>query len=280
MSMLRYGFVLRVAARQQWVYQAEVIARAVQMVLFMGVFMALWSTAFGVSGKAELAGYSLAGMVWYLAMTETVILSTSRIFMEISEAVKAGDLAYTLARPLNYPFFQVANSLGNSVPRFLLNLLTAAVVVSLGMGRLPITSAGSVQALGSADGAGNLPGLIAFLGMAALALLLDALIAVLIGLAAFWLEEIAPLFWIYQKLLFTIGGMFLPLEMFPRWLQAAVRWLPFQFITYAPARAFVAFDPDFVLRAMLGQVAYIVLLSALVTLIWQRAQRRLVVHGG
>jgi hypothetical protein len=39
--------------------------------------MALWSTAFGVSGKAELAGYSLAGIVWYLAMTETVILSTS-----------------------------------------------------------------------------------------------------------------------------------------------------------------------------------------------------------
>ena len=29
--MLRYGFVLRVAARQQWVYQAEVIARAIQM---------------------------------------------------------------------------------------------------------------------------------------------------------------------------------------------------------------------------------------------------------
>jgi ABC-2 type transport system permease protein len=272
MSVLRYGFVLRVAARQQWVYQAEVIARAVQMALFMGVFMALWSTAFGVSGKAELAGYSLAGIVWYLAMTETVILSTSRIFMEISEAVKAGDLAYTLARPLSYPFFQVANSLGNSFPRFLLNLLTAAVVVSLGMGRMPI--------LGGADGAGNLPGLIAFLGMAALALLLDGLIAVLIGLAAFWIEEIAPLFWIYQKLLFTIGGMFLPLEMFPGWLRSAVRWLPFQFITYAPARAFVAFDPGFVLRAVLGQVGYIVLLLALVTLIWRRAQRRLVVHGG
>ena len=277
MSVLRYGFVLRVAARQQRVYQAEVIARAIQMALFMGVFMALWSTAFGASGKAELAGYSLAGIVWYLAMTETVILSTSRIFMEISEAVKAGDLAYTLARPLSYPFFQVANSLGNSVPRFLLNLLTAAVVVSLGMGRLPLTSAGSVQALG---GAGSLPGLIAFLGMAALALLLDALIAVLIGLAAFWLEETDPLFWIYQKLLFTIGGMFLPLEMFPGWLRSAVGWLPFQFITYAPARAFVAFDPDFVLWAVFGQVAYIVLLSALVVLVWQRAQRRLVVHGG
>jgi ABC-2 type transport system permease protein len=263
-GMARYGFVLWTSARQQWVYQAELAARAIQMILFMGVFMALWSTAFAVSGQAQLKGYTLAQMVWYLAMTETVALSTSRIFQEISEAVKAGDLAYTLARPLSYPFFQVANSLGNSVPRFLLNLLTAAVVVGLGI----------------RQGAGNLPGLVAFLGMAALALLLDGLIAVLIGLLAFWLEEVTPIFWIYQKLLFTIGGLFLPLEMFPAWLQRVTRWLPFQFITYAPARAFVGFEPGLVLRAAAGQMAYIVILAALVALIWQRAQRRLVVHGG
>ena len=270
--MVRYGFVLKTAAREQWIYQAEVVARAVQIALFMVIFMALWSTAFAVTGKAELAGYSLAGIVWYVAMTETIILSSSRIFAEISEAVKAGDLVYTLARPLSYPFFQVANSLGNTLPRFLLNWLTAAVVVSLGMAHLPV--------VGGVQGAGSLPGLVAFVGMAALALLLDALITVLIGLAAFWIEETAPLYWIYQKLLFTVGGMFLPLEMFPAWLQPAVRWLPFQLITYAPARAFVAFDLDFVVQTALGQAATIALLSALVWLVWRRAQRRLVVHGG
>lgn len=262
--MIRYGFVLRTAARQQLAYRAELAMRAIQMVLFMGVFMALWTAAFGVSGQAELSGYTLAEMVWYLAMTETITLSSSRVFVEISEAVKAGDLAYTLARPLSYPFFQVANSLGNSGPRLALNLLTAVAVVGLGMGRI----------------AGSLPGLAAFLGMAALALLLDSLIAVLIGLMAFWIEEVTPIFWIYQKLLFTVGGLFLPLEMFPDWLRRVAACLPFQFITYAPARAFVAFEPEFVLRAVAGQVAYVAALTALVMLVWGRARRRLVVHGG
>ncbi len=270
--MTRYGFVLWTAARQQWVYRAEMAMRAVQMVLFMGVFMALWTTAFAVSGRAELAGYHLAEIVWYLAMTETITLSTSRVFVEISEAVKAGDLAYTLARPLSYPWYQVANSLGNSAPRFLLNLAVAAGVVGLGMGQVPVLS--------QAEGAGSLPGLIAFLGTAALALLIDSLIAVIIGLLAFWIEEVMPAFWIYQKLLFTVGGLFLPLEMFPDWLRRISGWLPFQFITYVPARAFVAFEPAFVLRAAGGQVAYVVALGALVTLVWQRARRRLVVHGG
>ena len=263
-TVARYGFVLRTSARQQWIYRSELIARAFQMVVFMGVFMALWTTAFQVSGQAELQGFTLVQMVWYLAMTETIALSSSRIFVEISEAVKAGDLAYTLARPLNYPFFQVANSLGNSAPRVLLNMLTAAAVVGLGMQRF----------------AGSVPGLVAFLIMAALALLLDALIAVLIGLLAFWIEEVNPVYWIYQKLLFTLGGLFLPLEMFPQWLQRAARWLPFQFITYAPARAFVGFELAHVLPAIAGQAIYIAVLTAIVAWVWRRARQRLVLHGG
>jgi ABC-2 type transport system permease protein len=274
--MRRYAFILRTAARQQWVYRAELGMRAIQMVLFMGVFMALWTTAFGVSGRAELEGFSLVDMVWYLAMTETITLSSSRIFVDISEEVKAGNLAYTLARPISYPFYQVANSLGGSAPRFVLNFVVGALVVGLGMGLVgPSLGLG-----GESLSAGSLPGLLAFLGMAALALLLDAFIVVLIGLAAFWIEEVAPAFWIYQKLMFTIGGLFLPLEMFPEWLARAARWMPFQFITYAPARAFVDFEPEFVMRAVAGQIIYAVILAALVALVWGRARRRLVVHGG
>lgn len=260
----RYGFVARIAARQQWVYRGELWMRSIAMVLFMGVFMALWSTAFRVSGGGELAGYSLVEIVWYLAMTETITLSTSRAFVDISDAVKSGDLAYTLTRPVSYPFFQVAQSLGNSLPRLGLNLLTASAVVALGVGL----------------GAGSLPGIAAFVVTAALALLLDALIAVLIGLSAFWIEEVMPIFWIYQKLLFTIGGLFLPLEMLPPWLRRISLWLPFRYVANVPARLFVAFEWREALGAAAGQVAYIVVMTVIVLLVWRAAQRRMVVHGG
>jgi ABC-2 type transport system permease protein len=263
-ALPRYLFVSRIAVRQQWAYRSELFLRSISMVLFMGVFMALWSTAFAAGGDGEVAGYSLAEIVWYLAMTETVALSTSRIFMDISEAVKSGDLAYTLTRPISYPFFQVANSLGNSAPRFALNLVTASMVVALGVG----------------FGAGSLPGLLAFFVTAGLALVLDALIAVLIGLAAFWMEEVMPVYWIYQKLLFTVGGLFLPLEMFPAWLRKIAEWLPFRYVTNVPARTFVAFEWRDVLFAAGGQVAYIAVMGGLVVLVWRAAQRRMVVHGG
>ena len=260
----RYGCVARIAARQQWIYRGELWMRSIAMVLFMGVFMALWSTAFRVSGEGELVGYSLVEVVWYLAMTETITLSTSRAFVDISDAVKSGDLAYTLTRPMSYPFFQIAHSLGNSLPRLGLNLLTASTVVALGVG----------------VGVGSLPGIVAFFVTGTLALLLDALIAVLIGLSAFWIEEVMPIFWIYQKLLFTVGGLFLPLEMLPQWLRRIAVWLPFRYVANVPARVFVAFEWHEVLSAVAGQIAYIVVTTVIVLLVWRLAQRRMVVHGG
>jgi ABC-2 type transport system permease protein len=262
--MLRYPFIARTSARQQLTYRTELWMRALSTAMFMGVFVALWTTAFAVSGRGELAGYTLPQVVWYLAMTETITLSGSRVFMDIGQDAKEGNLAYTLARPLSYPLFQTASSLGNSAPRFVLNLATAAIVVLAGVGQL----------------AGSMAGLAAFLLLAALALVLDALIAVLIGLTAFWIEEVSPVYWIYNKLLFTVGGLFLPLEMFPGWLRNIADWLPFRFIAYAPARAFISGDPGFVLQALAGQVAYIALFGGAIALLWRAAQRRLVVHGG
>ena len=164
------------------------VTRAISTVLFLGVFVALWTAAYGFSQQEVMVGYTLPQILWYLAMTETVALSTSRIFLDISEAVKAGDLAYTLIRPMSYPLNQVAHSLGDSAPRFVLNLLTASVVIALGAGEF----------------SGSWTGFAAFLLMACLALILDALIAVLIGLTAFWLEEVMPVFLIYQKLQFSL----------------------------------------------------------------------------
>ncbi len=262
-SLRRWLFVSRISARQQLTYRSEFLLRAVSMVLFMGIFIALWRTVYSLEGGA-MSGYTLRDIVWYLAMTETVALSTSRIFVEMGETVRSGAVAYTLTRPIPYPLLQVLGSLGDSAPRFLLNLLTAALVATVGVGL----------------GAGSWAGLGAFFLLAWLALLLDALIAVLIGLLAFWMEETTPIFWIYQKLLFTVGGLFLPLEFFPGWLQNVARWLPFQFIAYAPARAFVAFTPVEVAGALQGQALYIGGLALLVAAVWRVAQRRLVIQGG
>jgi ABC-2 type transport system permease protein len=262
--MVKYFSVLWIDIRQQLAYRGEFLVRGVMIAMFMSIFVALWSTVYAIGGGSEIAGFRLSQVIWYLAMTETVILSGSRIYLEISDAVKSGDLAYTLIRPYSYLGFQIAHSLGSTFPRMLLNFTIASLVIVPFVRRIET----------------SLPGIAGFLLLALLSAVLDAMIAVLIGLGAFFIEEVQPLHWIYSKLLMSVGGMFLPLDMFPAWLRRISDLLPFRFIIYAPARTFVAFEIDFFIRALVGQAMYIVVIAAILTLVWRWGQRRVVTHGG
>ena len=44
-----------------------------------------------------------------------------------------------------------------------------------------------------------------------------------IGLSAFWIVDTSPVYWIWQKLAFVLGGLLLPLELYPDWLRALAR---------------------------------------------------------
>ncbi len=263
-AALKYLSVLWIDARQQVAYRGEFLLRGIMIAIFMFVFVSLWGTVYAVGGQGEIAGFRLAQVIWYLAMTETIILSGSRVFDEISVAVKSGDVAYALLRPYSYVGYQVAHSLGTSLPRIGLNFCVAALVV------LPF--AGRVET--------SLPGVLGFLLLGGLGLLLDAMIAVLIGLGAFFVEEVQPLHWIYSKLLMSVGGMFMPLDMFPDWLRRISNWLPFRLIIYAPARTFVSFDGRFLLRALGGQIAYLAAMAVVLAVVWHYGKRRIVAHGG
>ena len=264
LKLLKYFSVLWIDARQQVAYRGEFLMRGLMIAMFLLVFVALWSTVYAIGGQGEIAGFRLSQVIWYLAMTETVILSGSRVFIEISDAVKSGDLAYTLVRPYSYLGFQIAHSLGSTFPRLVLNFVVATLVI------LPFVRCVET----------SLPGLAGFLVLALLGAVLDAMVAVLIGLGAFFIEEVRPLHWIYSKLLMSVGGMFLPLDMFPAWLRRISDALPFRFIIYAPARTFVAFDARFFLRALAGQVTYIAVSAAVLGLVWQWGRKKVVVHGG
>lgn len=263
-ALIKYLAVIRIDARQQLAYRGEFLMRGIMIAMFMFIFVWLWRAVYALGGLDVMAGLRLSQMIWYLAMTETVILSGSRVFQELSEAVKSGDLAYTLVRPYHYLGFQIAHSLGVSLPRMALNFVIAVLVI------LPFVRRVETSVLGVAG----------FVVLALFSILLDAMIGLLIGLSAFFVEEVDPIYWIYSKLLMSVGGMFVPLDIFPIWLRRISAWLPFQMIIYAPARTFVAFDAQLFARSLAGLALYILLVGIILALVWRWGKQRVVIHGG
>jgi ABC-2 type transport system permease protein len=102
----------------------------------------------------------------------------------------------------------------------------------------------------------------------------------MIGLAAFVAEEVAPFEWIYQKFAFIFGGLLIPLDFYPQWLQNIAFALPFPAMTYGPSRLFVTPEASLFVSVLTQQTLWILVLGLLLTFAYRRGLAYLTVNGG
>jgi ABC-2 type transport system permease protein len=201
-------------------------------------------------------------LVWYLAATEWIVLSAPPIHLEIQEAIRRGDIACQLGRPVRYLAASLAEGLGILAVRSPLLGATAFVCAFAFTGQAPPVSVWVWV----------VPfGLIGAALMTAMHLL--------IGLLAFWLEEVTPVYWVWQKLMFVLGGLMLPIDLYPDFMQRASALTPFPSMLAGPASFLL--PGSIGAGALAGQLALWCAVSG-VTLWWlfRRATATLTINGG
>ena len=261
--MKKYFSIFTTQLLNSLAYPAEMFWRSLAIVVFMWIFASLWKVTYAVTDVESSIGLSLNGMLWYFMLGEVIELSKPRLTNIISEAVKDGSIAYLLNKPFNFLLYHYSAGMGESIVRALMHTIFGTAVVWLI--------------------AGPPPPLIGWL-MAIPALLLAWSVHfcfnAMIGLLAFITEEVTPFEWIYQKFVQVMGGLFIPLDLFPLWLRTIASALPFAAIIYGPARLFVDPDPNRFFALMATQTAWLLALSLLLGFIYQRSMQRLAINGG
>lgn len=129
----------------------------------------------------------------------------------MEQDLRSGKLAYLLPRPISYLGAVFAEGLG-----ILCTNLVLWGIVTFGFTYLRIGAAPF-----------NLGAFFVTLLMGLLAGCVGLIFHMLVGLSAFWLHRIAPFYLIWEKLLFTLGGLMLPLAIYPLWLQNLAYLTPF-----------------------------------------------------
>jgi ABC-2 type transport system permease protein len=186
------------------------------------------------------------------------------LFVVIERDVRSGDVAAMLTRPVSYVVIKIVETLGELIPSLCVLGLAgggAAFVLSGGLPHEPL-------------------GLLAALVLALLGSLLWTLCSTLIGLSAFWLHDCTPVYYVWQKAAFVLGGLFVPLEIYPRWLQTLALWSPFSALINGPGSMMLHYDP---LRALLlacKLLVYVALAALAVRFTWSRAVRAIELGGG
>lgn len=263
MGASKYIHIGRINFLAKTAYMGDLLLGTTFYTLILFVFVQLWRVLGGPSGLV-VEGFGYREMVWYLTASEAIMLGRARIQDDISDEVKTGAIAYSLGRPYHYLGFKFACYWGETAVRMLVHIAVGIAIALLAVGPIQVTA---VQ-LG------------ALAVSVTLALILNFLIVACISLLAFWVEDTVPFFWIYGKLLFVLGGLFAPVELYPEALARAARASPFNYVLYVPARMLVRFDAAAWGNTISAQLGWIAVLGALAVGLYSLGVRRLNVNGG
>jgi ABC-2 type transport system permease protein len=259
----KYWAIFQITLINSLAYPGVLIGRSLMILAFMWIFYQLWKVTYAASGSEVINGLSLRDVMWYLMLAETIELGRPFVARTISANVKDGSIAYLLNKPYDFLLYQFSTTMGETIFRALMNALFGGVMILWLIGA-PEHPEGIVIALPAVFGAW----------------ILHFCVAVMIGLLAFLVEDVSAFMWIYQKLAFLFGGMLVPLDFYPPWLQVIARALPFSSITYGPARLFVTPTVELFVNVMAVQIVWIVVLALLLTFAYRRGVAYLTVNGG
>ena len=261
MSTIRPYWVTARTASQR------VLAEPAGMVVSLGIYAAvtlvlgsLWRTA-TAANAGEIAGYSAVALSWYVAASEAVTIPLpSRVIEQTGEEIASGAVAVELLRPASVAGIRIASQVGSAWPRLILCMLAGAGLAGA-FGGAPPNAAALVLAA---------PSLV-------LAIVCNLVAQHAFAGASFWLRDARSTWFIYQKLVFVVGGMLIPLEVLPAPVTAVAKVLPFMAMAYAPARLAAGFFEPWLLAVQLG---WIVVLLGLTLRVFASGERRLQVVGG
>jgi ABC-2 type transport system permease protein len=260
----RYAWIGYTAARAELAYRAANISRILFMTTVLYVFMRLWSAVYAGVGAERLGGLTQTQMLWYLVATESILMSMPRLWYEVDQEVRTGQLAVQLVRPVSYAGLHFGRSMGERTVRFLINIVAGSALAWLMAGPIPF----------------SLSGLGMFLLILPMAFAIDFLGAMLVGLCAFWLESTQGIALIYSRLMMLLGGLLVPLEVYPDAIQPFLRALPFAAILHAPGRMLVAPTPAFFVQCLALQAGALAVYGVAAYAMHTLALRRLFVNGG
>jgi ABC-2 type transport system permease protein len=255
--------LLRVGLAEAVSYRAELLVWLLSTNMPL-VMLALWTA---VARDAPVGRFGQRDFVaYYLAALVVRLMTGAWVVWQLTFEIRQGTLAYRLLRPLHPLVAYAAENVAAMPLRLAVALPVAGVALWLTAGER-LTRDPLLLALFPLTVLGGW--LITFLAMA------------LVGTLAFRLDSATSLFEIWMGLFGILSGYLVPLELFPPWVQALARALPFRSMLGFPVELIIGLLPrQQALTELLVQWGWIAVLLVAVRAAWRAGLRHFAAFGG
>jgi ABC-2 type transport system permease protein len=221
------------------------------------IMMFVWISISGRGATGSLGATWFAA--YFLVAYGTRQCNAIWLIRELDEEVRLGRLSAHLMRPIN-PYWRLLSWHGADMAiraPIILILVPSGLWLSGGYTELSFE---------------NLP---LFLWAFSAGVLLHFHMEYLLGLTAFWTDQSLALEGFYFTLFYLLGGLVVPIELFPHVIRDLIRFLPFPYIFGFPTEIALGLS-DFgaLFRGFLIQAGWLVAFATLGQVLWRRGLRR------
>ena len=258
--LLINGFKAKIA------FRADYLIDVVFSFCYIALQIFIWRGLYGSSGEARM-GIVLGDMVAYTILASiTRMLTNANVMLDLNKTVQDGSVSMRLLLPLGFRMYYFLSTLSENLFWSLYRSLPP-ILVAIGFFGLRFTL--DPQRLGL------------YCLSVMLAFGIHFMYSFIMGMSIVWVRNG---FFLdnFDALIFRLfSGAVVPMWFFPGWLNAASEVLPFRYVMFEPISILLGKTPMAQIPGVLGmQALWIAILSGLMSLIWSRGRKHIMIQGG
>ncbi len=246
-------------------YPSRLYANMFIVISRLGVILLLYSYVFKLNGGV-VNGMTYIVVAWsmffYFIFSN---LNLRHIARFMTEDIKSGNIEVFLSKPISYLSYKIWWTFGKNFYNFIFVGFIGFIILFLIIGIPKSMTIGLfIPTL-----------LLQFI----LASTLIIIIYGIVGLFAFWIEEVAPIFWIVDKSVMVLGGSYLPVALFPNFLYKIAIYSPFGASMFVSQIVYDTWKVNW-MGLVLIQIFWIIILGIFMIWLFKRAKDKVSVNGG
>ncbi len=226
------------------------------------LFMALYEH------RGVVAGYNVVEAVTFAGLTQALLMVFDSFgsARDIGGAVKSGQVATDLMKPIDYQFFLLFRQFGRSFYYLFFRGLPIFAVMAI---FFPWKHPHSVFAL------------LLFFPSVFLAVTITFSLSFVVGLSAFWFLDISGVGQIVMGSAIFLSGFIIPISFFPSGFGRICEWLPFVGQSYVPVAIYLGkYAGGQMISMLVRQVLWSIVLILMGRALMSLAVRKVIIQGG
>ena len=265
MKRIRFALtVVKIFMKNQMQDRTNLILDIFNMVSRCLIVFLLYAYIFKLNGGV-INGVDYKTTMWSMFIYFCImILNIRRLDNIIMNEVKSGNVEMFMNKPTNYLLISFMRVIGQGIFSFLFISILGSIIMALFVGisnlNLPIFIPTFIITL--------------FLGQ-----VLGLLVYGIIGLMAFFIQDVRPIHWIVDKFVMILGGSYLPISMFPNFMKVIAYASPFGAINFASSTVYDSWNNEFITRILL-QFMWIFIFGILMNYIYKKSKEKAMINGG